>query len=31
MFNGSLAAEYTADWTDEELVASIEGVGTGHE
>ncbi|GAA2298886.1 sugar ABC transporter ATP-binding protein [Streptomyces hawaiiensis] len=31
MFNGSLAAEYTAGWTDEELVASIEGVGTGHE
>ncbi|KFF97013.1 multidrug ABC transporter ATP-binding protein [Streptomyces scabiei] len=31
MFNGSLAAEYTVGWTDEELVASIEGVGTGHE
>ncbi|MEU1006414.1 sugar ABC transporter ATP-binding protein [Streptomyces tibetensis] len=31
MFNGSLAAEYSVGWTDEELVASIEGVGTGHE
>lgn len=31
MFNGSLAAEYTVGWTDEELVASIEGVSTGHE
>ncbi|MDQ0835955.1 simple sugar transport system ATP-binding protein [Streptomyces achromogenes] len=31
MFDGSLAAEYTVGWTDEELVASIEGVGTGHE
>ena len=31
MFNGSLAAEYAVGWTDEELVASIEGVGTGHE
>jgi simple sugar transport system ATP-binding protein len=31
MFNGALAAEYGAGWTDEELVASVEGVGTGHE
>jgi len=31
MVNGSLAAEYTVGWTDEELVASIEGVSTGHE
>ncbi|WP_053746864.1 sugar ABC transporter ATP-binding protein [Streptomyces sp. NRRL WC-3618] len=30
MVNGSLAAEYAVGWTDEELVAAIEGVGTGH-
>ncbi|MDX6348469.1 MAG: simple sugar transport system ATP-binding protein [Streptomyces sp.] len=30
MFNGSLAAEYAVGWTDQELVASIEGVSTGH-
>ncbi|MEU3787097.1 sugar ABC transporter ATP-binding protein [Streptomyces sp900129855] len=31
MFKGALAAEYGVGWTDEELVASVEGVGTGHE